>query len=64
MLKENTCPECGEFKREDYELCYTCHQYILEESGNLCDCGNYKSEEYKTCYECNMKEKNNRMILS
>jgi len=50
---ENTCPECDEYKKEEYELCYDCNQKELEKNGNLCVCGNYKNAEYSECYECN-----------
>ena len=24
--EENTCPECGKWKGEDYDVCYECHE--------------------------------------
>lgn len=45
---ENTCPECGKWKKPQYDTCFAC-------SGmTLCnECGvNYHSQEYEVCYQC------------
>lgn len=50
---ENTCLKCGEWKNEDYPLCYTCS---MDEKGFvLCECGEkyYDPEHYEKCYDCN-----------
>lgn len=49
---ENTCPECGEYKQEQYEYCYGCAQEVAYQEGRICECGSYKSKEFKQCYEC------------
>ena len=54
---ENTCSKCGEWKNEDYPLCYSCS---MDEKGFvMCDCGDkyYDPEKYQKCYDCNQKER-------
>lgn len=49
---ECTCPDCGEFKKEEYEYCYQCSRSRAESEGRLCDCGAFKKPEYDQCYSC------------
>ena len=49
---ENTCPDCGEYKKEEYELCYQCNRDAMAADGKICDCGQFKQPEYEECYEC------------
>lgn len=52
---ENTCPECGEFKREEYEFCYNCKMRKAAENDELCECGNFKNPNYPQCFQCSQE---------
>lgn len=52
LNEENICPDCGDYKKEEYELCFVCNQNDLKKSGNICECGSYKKEDYDTCFDC------------
>jgi hypothetical protein len=56
---ENTCPDCGQWKKEEYDQCYNCSHAIAEDEGRVCVCGNRKQPEYDVCYECRVEEKKN-----
>ena len=44
----NCCPDCGRWKKAEYETCFACSGMVLCE-----DCGeNYHHEEYDCCWEC------------
>lgn len=53
---ENTCPDCGEWKKEQYELCYECSRNQADNQGRICECGNFKNPEYDTCFECHQAQ--------
>ncbi len=56
---ENTCAECGQWKKEEYEKCYNCKQAEDDDAGFTCACGEWKRPEYDVCYECRNEEKKN-----
>ena len=45
---DHTCPDCGRWKKPEYETCFACSGMVLCES---CE-ENYHHEDYNRCYEC------------
>lgn len=54
---DNLCSLCGEWKNEDYPICYTCS--MKEKGFVMCDCGEkyYDPKRYKKCYDCNKSDR-------
>lgn len=52
MGEDNNCPECGEWKKEEYDLCFSCNVADKEQNGEICDCGNFKKPNFEKCYAC------------
>lgn len=57
LAPENTCPDCGEWKNENYETCYGCSRLEAEKHNRVCGCGNFKGEDYEVCFQCMEEEK-------
>lgn len=54
---DDICPKCGEWKNEDYPLCYACS--MLERGLVIClYCTEkyYDPKKYDRCYDCHKKE--------
>lgn len=58
QTSDDICPDCGEWKREEYERCYTCN---MKEAGKeLCpQCNDkyYDPKKWKLCYTCHQDTK-------
>lgn len=56
------CPNCGERKSVEYELCYDCNLEEAEDEGRVCECGKFKQPQFDLCFECHKKEQQKRLI--
>ena len=47
----NTCPQCQEWKKPGFALCYNCSMAGMDDCP-VDGCKRKKRQQYKTCYQC------------